>query len=159
MARQLHLSAMITVCRYNELTDNEKILVDKARAAVKGAYAPYSGFRVGAAIELADGRIITGSNQENGSYPEGLCAERVALFSAGAISHDTPPVLLAIAAENNGEEVVSPITPCGACRQVMRETELRYATPLRTLMCGAEDIYIAESAGDLLPLGFELPSH
>ena len=94
MARQLHLSAKITVCRYNELTDNEKILVDKARAAVKGAYAPYSGFRVGAAIELADGRIITGSNQENGSYPEGLCAERVALFSAGAISHDTPPVLL-----------------------------------------------------------------
>ena len=64
MARQLHLSAKITVCRYNELTDNEKILVDKARAAVKGAYAPYSGFRVGAAIELADGRIITGSNQE-----------------------------------------------------------------------------------------------
>ena len=61
MARQLHLSAKITVCRYNELTDNEKILVDKARAAVKGAYAPYSGFRVGAAIELADGRIITGS--------------------------------------------------------------------------------------------------
>lgn len=110
MARQLHLSAKITVCRYNELTDNEKILVDKARAAVKGAYAPYSGFRVGAAIELADGRIITGSNQENGSYPEGLCAERVALFSTGAISHDTPPVLLAIAAENNGEEVVSPIT-------------------------------------------------
>lgn len=126
MARQLHLSAKITVCRYNELTDNEKILVDKARAAVKGAYAPYSGFRVGAAIELADGRIITGSNQENGSYPEGLCAERVALFSTGAISHDTPPVLLAIAAENNGEEVVFPITPCGACRQVMRETE----TPL-----------------------------
>ena len=133
MARQLHLSAKITVCRYNELTDNEKILVDKARAAVKGAYAPYSGFRVGAAIELADGRIITGSNQENGSYPEGLCAERVALFSAGAISHDTPPVLLAIAAENNGEEVVSPITPCGACRQVMRETELRYATPLKNI--------------------------
>ena len=148
MARQLHLSAKITVCRYNELTDNEKILVDKARAAVKGAYAPYSGFRVGAAIELADA-----------SYPEGLCAERVALFSTVAISHDTPPVLLAIAAENNGEEVVFPITPCGACRQVMRETELRYATPLRTLMCGAEDIYIAESAGDLLPLGFELPSH
>ena len=84
MARQLHLSAKITVCRYNELTDNEKILVDKARAAVKGAYAPYSGFRVGAAIELADGRIITGSNQENGSYPEGLCAERVALFSGTA---------------------------------------------------------------------------
>lgn len=156
MARHLQLSAKITVCRYNELSDREKKLVTVAREATQGAYAPYSRFAVGAAVALSDGRIIPGSNQENASYPVGLCAERVALFAAGATAGTVPPVAIALAACDKGQAVGKPVTPCGACRQVMREVEMRYGQPLRILMCGAEEIYIAESAADLLPLSFEL---
>lgn len=156
MARHLQLSAKITVCSYNELNDREKNLVAAAREARKGAYAPYSKFAVGAAVELADGRIVVGNNQENASSPVGLCAERVALFSAGATAGTVRPVAIALAACDKGHEVSTPVTPCGACRQAMCEVEMRYRQPLRVLMCGAEEVYIAESAGDLLPLSFEL---
>lgn len=156
MAKQLQLSAKITVCRYNELTDSEKKWVDAAREAAKKAYAPYSRFRVGAAVALADGEIITGNNQENDSYPEGLCAERVALFAAGAAAGARPVAITLAAIAPDGKSPLLPVTPCGGCRQVMREVESRYGAPLRVLMCGAEEIYIAASAGDLLPLSFEL---
>lgn len=152
----MKLSAKITVCRYNELSSDEKFLVDEARAALLTAYAPYSGFRVGAAARLADGRIVRGSNQENASFPAGLCAERTALFSAGTLAPDVPVEAIALAAEADGVPTLAPITPCGICRQVMLETENRYKKPLRILMCGRDEVYIASSVRDLLPLAFSL---
>ncbi len=154
--KQIDISTKIIVCHYNELSEEEKNLVNIARSMPAKSYAPYSRFRVGAAVLLADGRIITGSNQENASYPNGLCAERVALFSAGATAPDIPAVAIALAAENDKGIPIEPITPCGACRQVMHETEMRYDTPLRVLMCGCDKIYISESAKVLLPLSFAL---
>lgn len=155
--RQQELSAKITICSYDELSEEEKMLVDTAREILRNAYAPYSHFRVGAAVRLADGRIVTGTNQENASYPIGLCAERVALFSAGTSAPEQSVTAIALAAETaDGRPIVAPLTPCGACRQVLCETEARYGNRLRVLMCGRDEIYIAESARDLLPLSFSL---
>ena len=105
------------------------------------------------AIELADGTIVTGSNQENAAYPSGLCAERVALFHAGHQYPDMPVVALAIAAATNGRQVES-ISPCGACRQVLLEAEQRYGKPMKVLLCGTKEVVVAESAESLLPLCF-----
>ena len=119
------------------------------------AYAPYSHFKVGAAVLLTDGTIVEGNNQENAAYPSGLCAERVALFTAGATFPERPVAAIAIVATRNGI-IQSAIAPCGACRQVMLETEKRYGQPMRILMCGDETTVIAYSTKDLLPLAFEL---
>ena len=97
--------------------------------------------------------IVTGSNQENAAYPSGLCAERVALFHAGHRYPDVPVVALAIAAAANGRQVGS-ISPCGACRQVLLEAEQRYGKPMKVLLCGTEEVIIAERAESLLPLCF-----
>ena len=102
---------------------------------------------------LADGTIVTGSNQENAAYPSGLCAERVALFHAGHQSPDIPVVALAIAASTGGKQVES-ISPCGACRQVLLETEQRYGQPVKVLLCGTKEVMVAPSAASLLPLCF-----
>ena len=156
MARHLQLSAKITVCRYNELSDREKKLVTAAREATQGAYAPYSRFAVGAAVALSDGRIIPGSNQENAAYPSGLCAERTTLFYANSRYPDQAVTTLAIAARNEqGEFLDDPIPPCGACRQVMLETEVRYRQPMRILLYGRKGIYEVKKVGDLLPLSFD----
>lgn len=136
-----------------ELTERENELRLAALAAAGRAYAPYSRFRVGAAVLLADGRIVAGSNQENAAYPSGLCAERVALFYAGAQYPGVPVRMLAIVAED--EAGVRPhISPCGACRQVLLETEQRQGEPLRVLLCGREKAILFPSATSLLPLCF-----
>lgn len=136
-----------------ELTERENELRRAALEAAGRAYAPYSRFRVGAAALLADGRIVAGSNQENAAYPSGLCAERVALFYAGAQYPEVPVRMLAIVAED--EAGVRPhISPCGACRQVLLETEQRQGEPLRVLLCGREKAILFPSAAALLPLCF-----
>ena len=141
-----------SVCS-EELSEDDKLLRNDAVDAAKDAYAPYSHFCVGAAVLLENGTIVKGNNQENAAYPSGLCAERVALFSAGASFPAIPVVAIAIIAIKDGD-IQSSISPCGACRQVMLETEQRYGRPLRILLCGNDETIIVSSAKDLLPLCF-----
>lgn len=143
------------LCTYDELTAADRQLIDAAKDATRRSYAPYSHFHVGAAVLLADGTVVTGTNQENAAYPSGLCAERTTLFYAGSTHPDTAVVSLAIAAFTDGAFTTNPIVPCGACRQVMLETEQRYNHHIRTLLYGTEGIYLIEGGTrELLPLTF-----
>lgn len=145
----------IQVYPYEELSPADRRLVDAACNATQRSYAPYSHFSVGAAALLADGTVVEGSNQENAAYPSGLCAERTTLFYANSRYPDQPVETLAIAARNErGEFLAQPIPPCGACRQVMLETEARFKHPMRILLYGTEGIYLIEGVGSLLPLSF-----
>lgn len=151
--KEIKLETPITVYSLNEVPDEELPLVNAALKATGQSYAPYSKFHVGAAALLADGTIVTGSNQENAAYPSGLCAERVTLFHAGHQYPDVPVVALAIAASTGGKQVES-ISPCGAYRQVLLETEQRYNRPVKVLLCGTKEVVVAPSAASLLPLCF-----
>ena len=137
----------------DELSDEERLWIETAVTAAKQAYAPYSGFWVGAAVILANGQIVTGNNQENAAYPSGMCAERVALFSAGARYPDVPVAAIVIVAVKDGV-IQKHISPCGACRQVILETEKRYNQPVRIILSGSEEVYVIDSAESLLPLSF-----
>ena len=137
----------------SELSGTDKVLYQKALDASGRAYAPYSRFQVGAAVLLENGEVITGCNQENAAYPSGLCAERVALFSAGAAWPDVPVVALAIIACQDGQ-IKEQIAPCGACCQVMLETEQRSGCPMRILLCGSEYVRALDSVSTLLPFSF-----
>ena len=140
----------------DELNVEDKQLMEAAREATLRSYAPYSRFRVGAAALLENGVVVTGTNQENVASPSGLCAERTTLFYANSQYPDVPVVALAIAAcSEDGVTPSYPISPCGACRQVMLETEKRYRKPMRILLCGAEEVIVVESARDLLPFAFD----
>ena len=138
----------------DELPVEMKELVDKAKEAGEKAYAPYSGFQVGAAVLLGNGEIITGSNQENAAYPSGLCAERVAVFYAKAKYPDVPLKQLAVIAIKDGEVVETPAAPCGACRQVLIEYEDKQGAPLSVLLAGKGETIKIERSSDLLPLAF-----
>ena len=137
-----------------ELEPDLQKLVEKAKEAVNHSYSPYSHFSVGAAVLLENGEIITGSNQENSAYPSGLCAERVALFYANSRYPDVPVKALAVCAFTNGEYLETAVPPCGACRQVMLETEIRFKTPIKVILYGKKHILVINSAKDLLPLSF-----
>jgi len=148
------IKTRITVYPVIELPEKYKLLYDSASNAAMDAYAPYSGFQVGAAVLLDDGTIVCGNNQENAAYPSGLCAERVALFYAGAQYPDIPVKAIAIAAFSEGQQVAH-VSPCGSCRQVLLETENRFRKPIRVILCGTEEVGIIESAASLLPVGFD----
>jgi cytidine deaminase len=150
----INVTAKIMVCSEEELNFEEKILVDKAKEATFKAYAPYSKFQVGAAIRLENGEIVTGNNQENVAFPSGLCAERTTLFYANAQYPDQAVKALAVAAYTEGDFIDRPISPCGACRQVILETEMRYNHPIKIILYGKKEIYIIEGIKDLLPLAF-----
>ena len=152
--KELNITTKIKVCSYDELTPEQKKLTDEAKEATSRAYAPYSNFYVGAAAELENGEIITGNNQENAAYPSGLCAERVALFFAGSKYPDMPVKRLAIIAKTNGDFIEQCTAPCGACRQVILETEDRGKKPMEIILCGKDEVYILDSIKDLLPLYF-----
>ena len=139
---------------YEELDDKERKLIDAAKETTARSYAPYSKFAVGAAALLANGVIVTGSNQENAAYPSGTCAERTALFYAGSQYPDQPVCMLAIAARNGEEFTPTPVSPCGACRQVLLETEQRFKHPVRILLYGEKEILLVDGVRDLLPLSF-----
>lgn len=142
-------------CAYEELSEQDRQLIESARQATQQSYAPYSQFHVGAAVLLEDGTTITGTNQENVAYPSGVCAERTALFYASSTHPDKAVVALAIAAHTKGEFTNNPISPCGACRQVMLEIEQRHARPIRILLYGTEGVYVIEGGvRELLPLTF-----
>lgn len=151
---QKRIETNIAVYRFDELDAADQALLNKAKEQVAKSYVPYSHFHVGAAVRLANGEVLAGSNQENAAYPSGLCAERVTLFYANAQHPEVPVRALAIAGWTNGHFLEQPITPCGACRQVLLETETRYGQDIRVLLYGAECVYVLERASDLLPLYF-----
>ena len=140
---------------WKELPEADHALVASAYKVMEAAYAPYSKFRVGASLLLEDGTVVTGSNQENIAYPSGLCAERVALFFAGANHPDKIVDTLCIVAQGDLVDVETLLSPCGGCRQVMVETEKRQNQPFRVILVSQNNVtIIAESAASLLPLAF-----
>ena len=152
--RNEQLTSSFMIYQMEELEEEQRELVEIAKAQVYKSYSPYSHFQVGAAAKLSNGVIIRGSNQENAAYPSGLCAERTALFAAGATYPDQKVEMLAIACFTNGHFTAEPGSPCGSCRQVMVETEHRYMGQLQVLLYGEKYVYVFNSAGDLLPLSF-----
>src|SRR5690554_1093906 len=130
--------------------------MDKAQEACKNAYAPYSHFKVGAAILLGSGEITIGSNQENAAYPSGLCAERVAIFHTGALFPNEKIMAIAITASSQTQPLVEPIAPCGACRQSLSEYETKQQTPIAIYYMGETGkVAKVASVADLLPFGFD----
>ena len=137
-----------------EFSAEEQELIKKCKEAVKYSYAPYSKFNVGAAVLLANGEIISGSNQENVAYPSGLCAERVAIFYANSKFPDIPVKSIAITAFTRNKYIENPVPPCGACRQVIIETETRFKTAIKIILVSRNKITVIEDAKILLPLNF-----
>jgi len=137
-----------------ELPVNDQNLLLEARRITAQAYAPYSGFHVGASVLLENGLIVSGNNQENSAYPSGLCAERVALFYANANYPDSGVKTIAISAAKNDVLVSEPVKPCGSCRQALAETEVRFKTPIRIILDGQDGILVLNGVESLLPLSF-----
>ncbi len=135
-----------------ELPEQERLLIGKAAEACGSAYAPYSGFRVGAAALLDDGEILCASNQESEVFPSGMCAERSLLYYVQSNRSGRKVRALAIASLPASREC----SPCGACRQVIADTEKRQGAPIRLILCGACSATVVESARALLPFTFEL---
>lgn len=157
------ITTKVKVCDYCELSDNDRSLVDAAKAATRNSYAPYSKFHVGAAILLGNGQIISGANQENAAFSDGTCAERSALFFAGANFPGVAMKKIAIAAwtrlhhqESDPDEACfqkSPISPCGSCRQALLEYEALHG-PIEVILYGADEVYVLPSVSSLMPLSF-----
>lgn len=152
--QKITIVSEITKCNLEELCDNDRKLVETAIEASTRSYSAYSHFNVGAAVRLDDGTIIMGCNQENAAYTPTICAERSAIFAAGAQHPDKPIVAIAIAARNSDGLVDDPITPCGVCRQVMIEVEHRYNRKLHILLYGKKCVYTIEGISNLMPLSF-----
>ena len=148
----------IAYCEYesiDQLDSKDKVLAETAIEAISGSYAPYSKFNVGAAVRFDDGEIIKGANQENAAYPSGTCAERTALFYAGASRPDQPIEAIAIAASQNGELLENPVTPCGACRQVMVQYQIKSGIAMKVILIGSKKIMVFDKVNDLLPFVFD----
>ena len=153
--KELELKSVIQACQMDELSAEEQHLVNLAIEATGRSYAPYSNFHVGAAVRLENGEKIIGCNQENAAYPSGLCAERTALFSAGAQYPNVGVQMLAIAARGtDGELQYEPVGPCGSCRQVIVESETRAGHPIRILLYGRKCVYVIDGIKKLMPLMF-----
>ena len=153
--KELNLKPIIMVCQMDELSNDEQFILSKAIEMTNNSYAKYSHFHVGAALLLETGEVIPGCNQENAAFPAGICAERSAIFAAGAQYPDVAPVALAIAARQpNGELTDEPVSPCGTCRQVIIETETRFNKPLRILLYGKNKVYVMDGIKHLMPLSF-----
>lgn len=156
--KNLEIVAKINICSHNELTEEQKKVVEAAKNATLRSYTPYSHYNVGAAALLTNGEIVAGSNQENAAYPSGICAERTTLFYAGSQYPNEGVTKLAIIARSNGEITTDVCTPCGACRQVILETEYRAGKPIELLLCGRDKVYVMEGIRQLLPLAFDFDS-
>jgi len=149
---------MVTATFFDHLEDldsESKYLVHKAKEATAHSYSPYSKFCVGAALMLDDGTTITGSNQENASYPLCMCAERVALYAAASVHPDRKILKMAVVAHKKNHKELTPASCCGACRQVLLEFEQRQHTELEVIMLGSDKKWVKiPSASSLLPMGF-----
>lgn len=153
--KDVNIKLNIQIASFEELSKEEQELIQKAKEATFTSYAPYSRFKVGAACRLDGGEVLSGSNQENAAYPSGLCAERTLLFYAGASHPDEGVQTLAIAARNEADHFTSsPVVPCGACRQVILETQIRSHHDIQILLYGEDFIYRIASVEDILPLAF-----
>ena len=153
---KLTLSSQIEVyASASDLKKSDMELLLKAQKAVEAAYAPYSHFYVGAAVLLENGKIIIGNNQENAAYPSSLCAERVAIYQAGAVYPNVPVKAIAVACKAKGLVINKPVTPCGSCRQAISEYENRFSKKIRIIMSGETgEVYVSDSIENLLPLMF-----
>ena len=139
----------------NELPETDVKLLYAAREASENAYSPYSKFNVGAAVLLQNGKIISGNNQENSAYPNGLCAERVALFYANSKFPDDKVFAIAVSSKNFNGIVSEPISPCGSCRQALMETEVRFKQKIRVILDGQQKILVFDGIDNLLPFAFK----
>lgn len=149
------IKSVIKVCNREELSENEKKLIDSAIESTNNSYSPYSHFSVGAAVLLDDDNIIPGCNQENAAFGVTICAERSALFAAGAMHPEKKVVAIAIAArDENGNLLEQPVTPCGSCRQALIEAETRYGGKIAILLYGTNVIYRIDGIAQLMPLSF-----
>ena len=149
-----NLISKVNVYTINECNENDRKLIEVAQKATQQSYSPYSEYKVGAAVLLDNGIIISGNNQENAAYPSGICAERTALFYANAQYPDVAVNTVVIAAFNKGDFTEDVCTPCGSCRQVFVEIETRYNKQVRILMCSKNKVYEVDSIKALLPLSF-----
>ena len=139
----------------DDLNEQDSLLLQEARKATASAYAPYSNFNVGAVAKLANDKTVTGTNQENASYPVGICAERALLASAASLYPGIAINTMAISYDNTKGESNRPISPCGMCRQALVEYEERVKTPIRLILSGLEGrVFVIEKANALLPLSF-----
>lgn len=153
--KKLSIPLEVEVLGYDELNDSERHLVQLAREATNRSYAPYSNFRVGAAILLDNGEIVEGSNQENVAYPSGTCAERSACYYAGARYPEARFEAIAIAAHGtDGEFTATPTPPCGACRQALLEYEMLAGHDVTVYLAGRDNVYRISSIKALMPLAF-----
>ena len=150
------------VFSYSEINSHSELIpedLDLLRAAgqiVDMAYAPYSHFKVGAAVILENGKVITGNNQENMAFPSGLCAERVAIFNAVSANPGIKIKAIAITAKSDEFPVEEPVTPCGGCRQTLIEYENNQGSPIRIILgCENGKVIIVNQVSDLLPLSFK----
>lgn len=149
------IKSVIKVCKREELSENERKLIDSAIESTNKSYSPYSHFSVGAAVLLDDGNIIPGCNQENAAFGVTICAERSALFAAGAMHPDKKVVAIAITArDENSNLLEQPVTPCGSCRQALIEAETRYGGKIAILLYGTNAIYRIDGIAQLMPLSF-----
>ncbi len=139
----------------DELSPEDRELAMKAIRSMSHAYAPYSHFHVGAAVRMSNGQIVRGANQENAAYPSGICAERTAMFAAGAHYPDKDICAIALAGGVHGQLTDHPVAPCGACRQVMAQYQTRSGKPISVLMIGAKAIWKFEKVDDILPFIFD----
>ena len=139
----------------DELNPEDRALAAEAIKAMQGAYAPYSHFHVGAAVRMSNGQIVRGANQENAAFPSGLCAERTAMFAAGARYPDKDMQSIALAGGVMGRLGSQPATPCGACRQVMAQYQAKSGKPMSVIMISAEKVWKFEKVDDILPLIFD----
>lgn len=153
--KEFEIVIPVKAVTFDELNETDRKLVELARQATERSYAPYSHFRVGAAILLSNGEIVTGANQENVAYPSGTCAERTACYYAHATYPDATFKTIAIAArDTTGNEITRPVAPCGACRQALLEYETLAGENVKVILVGANDIYILPSVSATLPLAF-----
>ncbi|MCR5326038.1 MAG: cytidine deaminase [Bacteroidales bacterium] len=139
----------------DELNAEDRELAQAAIEGMKGSYAPYSHFNVGAAVRMSNGQIVRGANQENAAFPSGLCAERTAMFAAGAKYPEKDMCSIALVGGVYGRITDEPATPCGACRQVMAQYQAKAGKPMSVIMVGAKRIWKFEKVDDILPLIFD----
>ncbi len=155
--KEVKIESHLTV--YNdigELPAKIASLMDQAKKARLRAYEPYSNFLVGTALSLDNGEIVTGNNQENASYPSGLCAERTAIYYAGSKYPDAKILIMALTAGSEKHETSTPIPPCGACRQSIAEYEVKQEEPIEIYFMGTSGKVVkSHSLANLLPLGFD----
>jgi cytidine deaminase len=155
--KEISITSSFTIYdNINELSQDIQDLMNQAIEIRKKAYAPYSQFRVGAALLLDNGKVILGSNQENAAYPSGLCAERTAIFYAGSAYPEAKILKMAITAASDTNQTQAPIPPCGSCRQSIAEYEIKQDTPIEIYFMGEiGEVYKSASLKNLLPFMFD----